>query len=178
MTLQQSSDLAADHNAHIASAIAKFFRRIIPMLAVMLIVNQIDRANIGFVKAELQTDAGISAAAFGFGAGLFFIGYALFEVPSNLMLKKLGGAGLAHSHHDHLGYRGGDDRICEHAATFLCFTLSARRGRSGILSRRAVLLSLMGPQCLARTGNSHGIECHGQCLSVFRPSYGCHSDAA
>lgn len=53
-------------------------------------INQIDRANIGFVKAQLQTDAGISAAAFGLGAGLFFIGYALFEVPSNMMLKKFG----------------------------------------------------------------------------------------
>ncbi|MGJ0192915.1 MFS transporter [Pantoea sp. RRHST58] len=74
----------------IASATRKFFRRIIPVLAVMLIINQIDRANIGFVKAELQTDAGIGAAAFGLGAGLFFIGYALFEVPSNMMLKKLG----------------------------------------------------------------------------------------
>jgi MFS family permease len=87
---QQHAELSADHDAHIASAIGKFFRRIIPMLAVMLIVNQIDRANIGFVKAELQTDAGISAAAFGLGAGLFFIGYALFEVPSNMMLKKVG----------------------------------------------------------------------------------------
>lgn len=77
-------------DALVASAIGKFFRRIIPVLAVMLIVNQIDRANIGFVKAQLQTDAGISAAAFGLGAGLFFIGYALFEVPSNLMLKRFG----------------------------------------------------------------------------------------
>ncbi len=90
MMAQQSFDFSADHDAHISTAISKFFRRIIPMLAVMLIVNQIDRANIGFVKAELQTDVGISAAAFGLGAGLFFIGYALFEVPSNMMLKKLG----------------------------------------------------------------------------------------
>lgn len=87
---QQLHELSTDHEAHIASAIGKFFRRIIPMLALMLIVNQIDRANIGFVKAELQADAGISAAAFGLGAGLFFIGYALFEVPSNMMLKKFG----------------------------------------------------------------------------------------
>lgn len=87
---QQLHELSADHEAHITSAIGKFFRRIIPMLALMLIVNQIDRANIGFVKAELQTDAGISAAAFGLGAGLFFIGYALFEVPSNMMLKRYG----------------------------------------------------------------------------------------
>lgn len=88
--MTQQDELSPDHEAHIASAIGKFFRRIIPMLALMLIVNQIDRANIGFVKAQLQTDAGISAAAFGLGAGLFFIGYALFEVPSNMMLKKLG----------------------------------------------------------------------------------------
>jgi len=87
---QQLHELSADHEAHITSAIGKFFRRIIPVLALMLIVNQIDRANIGFVKAELQTDAGISAAAFGLGAGLFFIGYALFEVPSNMMLKRYG----------------------------------------------------------------------------------------
>ncbi|MCL2893411.1 MFS transporter [Brenneria tiliae] len=74
----------------IASAIGKFFKRIIPMLVIMLIINQIDRSNIGFIKAELQTDAGISAAAFGLGAGLFFIGYALFEVPSNMMMHKFG----------------------------------------------------------------------------------------
>lgn len=84
------SALSPHHDELIASAIKKFFTRIIPMLAVMLIINQIDRANIGFIKAELHTDAGISAAAFGLGAGLFFIGYALFEVPSNLMMKRYG----------------------------------------------------------------------------------------
>jgi len=82
--------VSTQHDALIASAIKKFFTRIIPMLAVMLIINQIDRSNIGFIKAELQTDAGISAAAFGLGAGLFFIGYALFEVPSNIMMKRFG----------------------------------------------------------------------------------------
>ncbi|WP_312120962.1 MFS transporter [Kosakonia cowanii] len=79
-----------DHQQLISAAVGKFFRRIIPMLAVMLIINQIDRSNIGFIKAELHTDAGISAAAFGLGAGLFFIGYALFEVPSNMMMKRYG----------------------------------------------------------------------------------------
>ncbi len=72
MAAQQYPDFSANHTLLLTTAISKFFRRIIPMLAVMLIINQIDRANIGFVKAELQTDAGISAAAFGLGAGLFF----------------------------------------------------------------------------------------------------------
>ncbi|KFX20524.1 MFS transporter [Pectobacterium betavasculorum] len=90
MTTTTTASSNHTREVHLASAIAKFFKRIIPMLAVMLIINQIDRSNIGFIKAELQTDAGISAAAFGLGAGLFFIGYALFEVPSNLMMKKYG----------------------------------------------------------------------------------------
>ncbi|TCV92988.1 MFS transporter [Biostraticola tofi] len=82
--------MLSDQDLIIRRACKKFFTRIIPMLIVMLIVNQIDRSNIGFIKAELATDAGISAAAFGLGAGLFFIGYALFEVPSNMMLGKYG----------------------------------------------------------------------------------------
>lgn len=60
------------------------------MLIIMLIVNQIDRFNIGFIKAQLAADAGVSAAAFGLGAGLFFVGYALFEVPSNMFMARYG----------------------------------------------------------------------------------------
>nr|WP_256260455.1 MFS transporter [Pseudomonas gingeri] len=56
----------------------------------MFIVNYIDRVNIGFVRTHLEHDLGIGAAAYGFGAGLFFIGYALFEVPSNMFLQKVG----------------------------------------------------------------------------------------
>jgi MFS family permease len=56
----------------------------------MFIVNYIDRVNIGFVRTHLEHDLGIGAAAYGLGAGLFFIGYALFEVPSNILLQKVG----------------------------------------------------------------------------------------
>ena len=84
-----ASELPHDQGV-IESAVSKFFKRMIPLLAVMLIVNQIDRANIGFIKSQLATDAGISAAAFGLGAGLFFIGYALFEVPSNMLMSRYG----------------------------------------------------------------------------------------
>lgn len=56
----------------------------------MFIVNYIDRVNIGFVRSHMEHDLGIGAAAYGFGAGLFFIGYALFEVPSNMLLQKVG----------------------------------------------------------------------------------------
>ncbi|MGH6862240.1 MAG: MFS transporter, partial [Phyllobacterium sp.] len=59
-------------------------------LALMLILAFLDRANIGFAKDAYQADTGISNAAYALGAGIFFIGYALFEVPSNLILHRVG----------------------------------------------------------------------------------------
>ncbi|MFM7208157.1 MAG: MFS transporter [Planctomycetaceae bacterium] len=56
----------------------------------MFVVNYLDRVNVGFIKEPLAATLGIDAAAFGFGAGLFFIGYLIFEVPSNLALERFG----------------------------------------------------------------------------------------
>ncbi|MFJ8537091.1 MFS transporter [Streptomyces sp. NPDC093591] len=71
-------------------AVGKFLRRMLPILVLMLLVNQMDRTNVGFVQDELRADVGVSATAYGLGAGLFFIGYALFEVPSNMLLERFG----------------------------------------------------------------------------------------
>jgi sugar phosphate permease len=72
------------------SAVSKVKRHILPLFLVMFIANYIDRVNIGFVNAHMQTDLGIGAAAYGLGSGLFFVGYALFEVPSNVLMQKYG----------------------------------------------------------------------------------------
>lgn len=74
----------------LASAVAKVKRHVLPLFVVMFIVNYIDRVNIGFVRTHMETDLGIGAAAYGLGAGLFFVGYALFEVPSNMLLQRFG----------------------------------------------------------------------------------------
>ncbi|MEU7720223.1 MFS transporter [Streptomyces tibetensis] len=71
-------------------AVGRFLRRMLPILVLMLLVNQMDRTNVGFVQDELRADVGVSATAYGLGAGLFFIGYALFEVPSNMWLERFG----------------------------------------------------------------------------------------
>ena len=84
------NDSAAQGNPLLARAISKVKWRILPLLVIMFIANYIDRVNIGFVRPHLSADLGIDPATFGFGAGLFFIGYALFEVPSNMMLQKVG----------------------------------------------------------------------------------------
>lgn len=72
------------------SAVGKATKRLLPFLAIMLILAFLDRANIGFAKSEFQADTGLSDAAYAFGAGIFFIGYALFEVPSNIIMHKVG----------------------------------------------------------------------------------------
>ncbi len=65
-------------------------RRILPFVFVLYIFNFLDRSNVGLAALQMNHDLGFSPAAFGLGAGIFFIGYALFEVPSNLLLVKVG----------------------------------------------------------------------------------------
>jgi MFS family permease len=74
----------------LARAAVKVKRHVLPLFVIMFIVNYIDRVNIGFVRSHLETDLGIGAAAYGLGAGLFFVGYAIFEVPSNMLLQRFG----------------------------------------------------------------------------------------
>jgi fucose permease len=72
------------------SAVRKARLRLAPFLALMFALSMLDRSNVGFVKQALQVDSNIGNAAFALGAGIFFIGYAVFEIPSNLMLHRVG----------------------------------------------------------------------------------------
>ncbi|WP_210583321.1 MFS transporter [Streptomyces sp. GESEQ-35] len=65
-------------------------KRLVPLLLLMYAFAYIDRSNVGFAKDELSTYVAISDAAFALGASLFFIPYILFEVPSNMFMKKVG----------------------------------------------------------------------------------------
>ncbi|MBB2919198.1 MFS transporter [Cupriavidus alkaliphilus] len=70
--------------------IGMLVRRLIPFLALIYVVAYIDRSVVGFAKLHMNAAIGISDAAYGLGAGLFFIGYFLCEVPSNLALERFG----------------------------------------------------------------------------------------
>jgi MFS family permease len=72
------------------SGISKAARHLMPMLVILYFVAFLDRTNVGFAEEALKMDRGVSDGAFALGAGIFFIGYAIFEVPSNLLLKKFG----------------------------------------------------------------------------------------
>jgi ACS family tartrate transporter-like MFS transporter len=70
--------------------ISKAARRILPILMLCYLAAFLDRVNIGFAALTMNGDLGFSASAFGFGAGIFFLGYVLCELPSNLMLARVG----------------------------------------------------------------------------------------
>lgn len=72
------------------TALAKASRRLLPFLFLLYIVAYLDRINVSFAALHMNQDIGLSAAAYGLGAGLFFIGYFLFEIPSNLILARVG----------------------------------------------------------------------------------------
>jgi sugar phosphate permease len=69
---------------------AKIARRILPLLFAGYFLAILDRVNVGFAKLQMANELGLSDAVYGFGAGVFFIGYFLFEVPSNLILARVG----------------------------------------------------------------------------------------
>jgi MFS family permease len=69
---------------------AKVDRRLIPFLFLCYILAYLDRVNVGFAKLQMTGQLGLSDAAFAAGAGIFFIGYFFFEVPSNILLKRFG----------------------------------------------------------------------------------------
>ncbi len=71
-------------------AIASVSRRLVPFLIGCYFVAYLDRVNVGFAALTMNQDLHLSAAAFGFGAGIFFIAYFFLEVPSNLMLERFG----------------------------------------------------------------------------------------
>ena len=64
--------------------------RLVPFLVVCYFVAYLDRVNVGFAKLTMSKDLGLSETAFGLGAGIFFLAYFIFEVPSNLLLEKVG----------------------------------------------------------------------------------------
>ena len=77
-------------NPALSSASRKVRQRLIPFLILCYFISYLDRVNIGFAALTMNADLGIGSQAFGFIAGIFFLGYCLFEVPSNVMLARFG----------------------------------------------------------------------------------------
>ena len=85
LTVIETKDEAA-----LSGAVIKVRNRVIPFLVLCYLVAYLDRVNVGFAALTMNADLQISAEAFGFTAGIFFLGYAIFEVPSNIALERFG----------------------------------------------------------------------------------------
>jgi MFS family permease len=85
-----SNQVTAPSGDLLAPVVRRVTRRLIPVLLLMYILAFLDRANLGFAKAAFQADTGLSDAAYALGAGIFFLGYAALEVPSNIIMRKVG----------------------------------------------------------------------------------------
>jgi D-galactonate transporter len=72
------------------ATMARVMRRLLPMLILCYFVAYLDRVNVGFAGLTMNKDLGFSSAVFGFGGGIFFLGYFIFEVPSNVILERVG----------------------------------------------------------------------------------------
>jgi ACS family tartrate transporter-like MFS transporter len=73
-----------------ARILAKAAWRLIPFMGLLYVVNFLDRVNVGFAALTMNRDIGLDAQAYGWGAGMFFIGYFFFEVPSNVIQERVG----------------------------------------------------------------------------------------
>lgn len=82
--------MAIDTTPQATRVLARVRRRFIPLAFLCYVVAYIDRVNVGFVATDLQRELGLSASTYGLAAGLFFLGYCLFEIPSNLILDRVG----------------------------------------------------------------------------------------
>lgn len=89
-TLSVDSGLSAEEASREKAIYRRVFWRFIPLLVICWVVAYLDRVNISFAKLQMQSELGFSDAVYGLGASIFFIGYFLFEVPSNMVLHRVG----------------------------------------------------------------------------------------
>src|SRR5687767_815866 len=84
------ADAGTGQEQVVEGAVRRAMWRLLPFLGLCYLLNYLDHVNVGFAALTMNADLGLSAAAYGLGAGLFFIAYFFFEVPSNVILHKIG----------------------------------------------------------------------------------------
>src|SRR5215204_4813212 len=89
-TIDARREFRTEPTAKPTDVYAKVTWRLVPLLFVCYVLSYLDRINVGFAQLQMKQDLGFSDAVYGLGAGIFFAGYFLFEVPSNLWLVKVG----------------------------------------------------------------------------------------
>ncbi len=108
-----------------SSTYARVTWRLLPLLFVCYVIAYLDRVNVGFAKLQMLRDLHFSEAVYGLGAGIFFVGYCCFEVPSNLLLSRFGARRWMSRDYGELGNCLGLHDVCEDSGELLHSALSA-----------------------------------------------------
>src|SRR5437762_6947094 len=106
-----------------AGTMKKIHWRILPLVFVIYLVAFLDRANVAYAKLTMSADLGFSEAVYGFGAGVFFAGYLLLEIPGALIVQKWGGAAVVRPDSRQLGIVRRAGRSGTNPNAVLCYPL-------------------------------------------------------
>ena len=134
---------------------ARISRRILPLLQLGYIVAYLDRVSVGFAKLQMLEDLQFSETVYGLGAGIYFLGYFLFEVPSNVMLHRVGADRWIARIMISWGVLSTAMMFVNHVDSVLRPSLPARHGRSRILPRHHLLPHPMVPGRAPRPRDGH-----------------------
>ena len=120
---------------------------ILPLVFLLYIVAFIDRANVAYAKLTMTVDLGFSEAVYGFGAGVFFIGYLVLEIPGALIVQRWGARWWITSHPGYLGHLYDPCRFRKHAGTsfFLLHSLPSGCAEAGFFPGIIVYLNQWFP---------------------------------
>ena len=135
-------------------------RHLVPFLMFCYFINFLDRVNVGFAALQMNGDLKLNSAAFGFGAGLFFVGYFIFEVPSNLMLYKFGARRWIARIIFTWGLCATGMAFIQGENSFYHRALSARRGGSRLPARDILFSDAVVSGGLSRTGSRDVFRSH------------------
>ena len=153
-TIDRSQPLPPNADA-VESLYSKVSRRLIPLLLVAYMIAFLDRINIGYAQLQMKRTLPFGDAVYGLGAGIFFLGYFLFEVPSNLLLERIGARKTMLRIMVLWGIAAAAMAFVQTPTQFYVAPLPARRVRGGIFPRRHPLLHLLVPVGSPRTGHRH-----------------------
>ena len=127
------------------ATIRKVFLRIIPFTSLLYLICYVDRINVGFAALTMNKDIGLTPTLYGWGAGIFVLGYCLFEVPSNVIMEKVGARLWICRIMITWGLLSGAMAFVTGPTSFIIVRLLVRRRRGGVRAGDVPLLHLLVP---------------------------------
>ena len=104
--------------------------RLMPFVFLLYAIQYVDRVNVSFANLRMSADQGFTERIFGLRAGIFFVGYTLFEIPGAIIVERWSARSQMDSpNHDQLGHGDRRDRLRAYSASVLCRTVCSRSGR-------------------------------------------------